>query len=290
MSDASAVAAAGAERRETSLADPRLRVGQTELVGLRVPPDGKPARRSLASGEQTIEVLIPLAATVVVRPDTRDEHVVRPGDALYLLRSRSYAAYSTRGASAIVLELPRSAVGEYIEPATPAAVLVQNSAVLTPARAFFRSLLETGLDLNRLSSYFVEKLVWEMVASVFLEGRGVGSVEVPNTGLLSRAITQIAAYRTDRSLTPEAVAASLNISMRQLQRVFAATGSTPSREIRRQRMELAVSMLESEAYAVLNVSQIAHHSGFADAAELRRALVSFGYPNPRELRTAPRSS
>lgn len=271
-------------RRQRAASERGARFGQTELSVLRVPSGGTPVRKICRPDEMAVEVVVPVGGTIMVRPESRDERAVRAGEALYLIGCRRYAAYALRGASAVTLGLPFSAVDEYIDRSSTSPVLVQNSAVLQPATSFLGTLLEGGDELDRLSSYFAEKLIWEMVASVYLEGKGVGAAEAPNTGILDRAMAQIAAYRTDRSLTPEAVARSLNVSMRQLQRVFSATGSTPSREIRRQRAELAVSMLRSESFGVLNVTQIAHHSGFSDAAELRRALVAFGYPSPRELR------
>ncbi len=273
-------------RREHRAAGQRgVRFGQTELSILRVPAGGTPVRKICRPDELAVEVIVPRGGTIMVRSENRDERAVRPGEALYLIGCRRYAAYALRGASAITLGLPFSAVDEFIDRANTDPVLVQGSAVLTPATAFLGTLLEGGDELDRLSSYFAEKLIWEMVASIYLEGKGVGAAEAPNTGILDRAMAQIAAYRTDRSLTPEAVARSLNVSMRQLQRVFASTGSTPSREIRRQRAELAVSMLRSESFGVFNVTQIAHHSGFSDAAELRRAMSAFGFPSPRELRS-----
>jgi transcriptional regulator GlxA family with amidase domain len=123
-----------------------------------------------------------------------------------------------------------------------------------------------------------------MAASLLLESRGAGGLASPAPGLLDRAMAQIAAYRTDQSLTPTVLAQTLNISMRQLQRIFSAIGSTPSREIRRHRADLASSMLKNPAFSVLNITQIAHHSGFTDAADLRRAFEALGYCTPSQLR------
>ncbi len=272
-------ATSSAEGRNTT----RVRFGDTELSVLDIPAGGTPLRKICRTATPSIELVIPIDATIVVRGENREDLPLRPDQAVYIVGARRYAVYGSRRCTALAVAMPTAALEEYTGPAGSFGT-IQGSAVLTPTKKFLLGTLENTQSPERLSTYFLEKLVLEMVASLLLEGRGAGGLATPSVGLLDRAMSQIAGYRTDRSLTPTRLAHDLNISMRQLQRLFSSIGSTPSREIRRQRADLAVSMLTNPAFRVLNVSQIAQHSGFADASELRRAFESMGYSTPSEIR------
>ncbi|SDZ57576.1 helix-turn-helix domain-containing protein [Herbiconiux ginsengi] len=260
-----------------------LQVGDTEVSLLEVPAGGAPLRKICRTSAPSVEVLFPLENTVVVRNDNRDERVVRPDESIYLVGHRRYAVFSTQGGLALAVAVPLAAVDEYAGESGHVE-LMRGSALLAPVKKFLIGVMENHDELDRLPAYFIEKLVWEMVVSLMLESKGAASLTRPTLGMLDRAMAHIAAYRTDQTLTPVSLAQALNISMRQLQRVFAGMGSTPSREIRRQRADLAVSMLTNDAFRVLSITQVAHHSGFADAAELRRAFEAFGYRTPSVVR------
>ncbi|MFB2599475.1 helix-turn-helix domain-containing protein [Herbiconiux sp. P17] len=261
-----------------------LQVGDTEVSLLEVPAGGAPLRKICRTSSPSVEVLFPLETSVVVRNDSRDERVVRPDESIYLVGHRRYAVFSTHGGLALAVAIPVAAVEEYAGESGRVDV-IRGSAVLSPVKKFLVGVMENHDDLDRLPAYFIEKLVWEMMASLMLESRGAASLARPTLGILDRAMAHIAAYRTDQTLTPITLAHALNISMRQLQRVFSGMGSTPSREIRRQRADLAVSMLTNDAFRVLSITQVAHHSGFADASDLRRAFEAFGYRTPSEVRS-----
>ncbi len=217
-----------------------LQVGDTEVSLLEVPAQGAPLRKICRSTPQpSVEVLFPLESTVVVRTDAREERVVRPDESVYFVAHRRYSVFSTQGGLALAVAIPLAAVDEYAgEPGNVGHI--RNSAVLAPVKKFLVGVMESHDELERLPAYFIEKLVWEMMASLMLESRGAASLARPTLGILDRAMAHISAYRTDQTLTPTTLAHALNISMRQLQRVFSGIGSTPSREIRRQRADLAV--------------------------------------------------
>ncbi len=260
-----------------------IKIGDTEVSLLEIPAGGTPLRKICRTTPTSIEIVFPLDTTIVVRDEEREESAVRADEALVLIGARRYAVFSAQRSVAIAVTVPQLAVDEYVTDAGRSTI-IRDSAVLGPVKKFLAGVMETPGELERLSAYFLEKLLWEMTASLLLENRGAGGIAAPAPGLLDRAMAQIAAYRTDQNLTPTVLAQSLSISMRQLQRIFSSIGSTPSREIRRHRAELAVSMLKNPAFRVLNITQVAHHSGFADAADLRRAFEALGYCTPSQLR------
>jgi AraC-like DNA-binding protein len=101
-----------------------------------------------------------------------------------------------------------------------------------------------------------------------------------------RARTESIIYEQacDAELTPGAIAAQLNISLRQLYRAF--TGSeSPAARIRRRRLEHAADLL-SARHAPAHVDEIAQECGFESAEYFSRAFRrEFGL-SPRAYRSA----
>jgi AraC-like DNA-binding protein len=258
--------------------------GDTQVSVIDVPAAGSSARTIQRSTTASVDILFPLDVPLVVHSDARDR-VVRPNEALLLSDRKKYAVYASQPSAALTAVIPTAAIEEYAA-LTAETDVIHDSAVLAPAKRFLLGVMENDGELERLSAYFIEKLVVEMVASLILESHGAGNLARPSLDTIDRAMAHIAAYRADQALSPTSLAQSMNLSTRQLQRMFSSIGSTPSREIRRQRAELALSMLRNPAFRVLNVSQIAMHSGFADGPELRRAFDALGYQMPREIRHA----
>lgn len=91
-------------------------------------------------------------------------------------------------------------------------------------------------------------------------------------------------HREDPQFTIAELAAELHVSLRHLQRAFAKNGTTPGDALRRLRVEFAESLLRNPDYTVLTIEEIAAHSGFSSALQLRRALRAEGLPSPTMIR------
>ncbi|UFS59569.1 AraC family transcriptional regulator [Subtercola endophyticus] len=129
-------------------------------------------------------------------------------------------------------------------------------------------------------------LIGQLITGLFLEHQGYrmdsGSV---TSGLWARGQALIAAQSGDSDLTPTAIAAQLNVSVRHLQRAYAATGQTLAEAIRARRLDRAVVEITGTHRSF---SEIAGRTGFATVAELRRALVAVHSVTARDLRSAGR--
>lgn len=74
----------------------------------------------------------------------------------------------------------------------------------------------------------------------------------------------------------------MRLSLRRLQEVFQAQGTTISDCIGNMRLELARALLVNEQYKRESIGSIAYRSGFADLAHFSRRFKSrFGAP-PRQ--------
>lgn len=87
-------------------------------------------------------------------------------------------------------------------------------------------------------------------------------------------------------LTPRRVAREVGLSERQLFRLFATVGTTPSAWIRRQRLERCRQCLVSPASAHLSVLEVAVRWGFIDASVFSRSFRQEFGVSPRQLRSA----
>lgn len=166
-------------------------------------------------------------------------------------------------------------------------LFADRSALIAAAGGFFDGLLSALVAPKGVAEYALTRLAEEMVGGLFLERSSVGAgrVQAPPS-LYRRALSLIAAKRVELSLTPASLALELAVSPRHLQRAFRDQGTTPSAEIRRLRVELAVKLLTQPRYGVLAVADVAQLTGFATVDDLRRALRLEGLPSPSRVRAA----
>jgi AraC-like DNA-binding protein len=88
----------------------------------------------------------------------------------------------------------------------------------------------------------------------------------------------------DTELSPTRLASQVNVSLRRLQEVFKAQGTTPSDCIWEMRLEFARGLLASSLHQNDSVSAVAYRAGFGDVAHFsRRFKQRFGL-TPREFR------
>lgn len=100
--------------------------------------------------------------------------------------------------------------------------------------------------------------------------RGFDDVDTGLAAPLAQAARNLAEQRlADADLSPAMLARELNVSVRTLQRAFAADGESVTAFIRGRRLELARKALSASR---LTVSEIAAHWQFADSSHFSRAF------------------
>ncbi|MDR5903392.1 transcriptional regulator FeaR [Halomonas icarae] len=88
----------------------------------------------------------------------------------------------------------------------------------------------------------------------------------------------------DTDLSPNKVAIRLNISVRQLYRVFETQAETVARYIQRRRLERSAEALTCSAQAHRSITDIAFEWGFTDSAHFSRAFKKAFGQSPRDYR------
>jgi AraC-like DNA-binding protein len=135
---------------------------------------------------------------------------------------------------------------------------------------------EIGELLARNISDLLTTLVTERL------GRDTASLDAARQTLLLRIRAFIDARLADPALSPEAVAAAHHISVRHLQRLFQAEGTTVSEWIRRRRLEACRRELGRPRRTRPAVAAVAQRWGFVSPAHFSRAFRAFYGMSPRE--------
>ncbi|SDH62508.1 helix-turn-helix domain-containing protein [Microbacterium pygmaeum] len=260
-------------------------------IGEYVVPAGAP-RPPFAGPRDGVGLHIVRSGEIAI--DTkRGRHVFRAGD-VYVSVFEPQMTFSLTGNVRLLSLIVPSAVLEGVgaPPAGQVRHLPSNGPLLAPTVDFIRRAAEVeSASLTGFATYYFERLLQEMLIGVLIGG--TSRVSIPQEpGVFAHSIAIITAQLSDHSLSPRSVADEVKISLRQLQRMHSARGTTVEREIRRARVEHAMGLLRDRTYDAMSVEQIGRYSGFSGGSSLARAMAAEGKMSParerRHARTAER--
>jgi len=185
----------------------------------------------------------------------------------------------------LVVEFPRAPLAERF-PGIDDALRQRMSGGSPGARVFHDFLL----SLWRQSQQGVSDPEWEAgVSTVFydlvalaMRGAAMPGVNDMDSALRSRVLRVVEAQLADPALRTLTLAETCNTSVRTVQNVFAAMGTTPSAYILERRLRRAADRLTASPGA--SITEIAFELGFNDSAYFARCFrQQFGVP-PRDWR------
>lgn len=259
-------------------------IGAVTVTMTRLPAGVTVVRPAHAAEARMMHLLLPVETSLIVREREGEQFVVGSRELTWLPSWTLTALYASRSSEIAWIEVPERVLDKYpgiagTLPARPAA----SSTLLEPARAFVQTAVAGRHGVEPLAARLFEDLLGAMIESLVVEARGAHprSEKPP---LRQQAMAHITAFRDDADLNPQQIARCLRISVRQLQRAFEEAGTTVAGEIRRQRLEAAVTLLSNGDFDSLTVSEVAARAGFRNDAELRRALSADTGRTPSELR------
>ncbi|MGO4681139.1 helix-turn-helix domain-containing protein [Microbacterium sp. 2MCAF23] len=210
---------------------------------------------------------------------------VQPGALCFLHPHRVTQIVASGSGAVTCVWVPWHALAEIESELRAPGEVIPPSALVRGLQAFLESLLTGHSEPAVTTDHLVERLVVEMAFGVLVEAapRPAGTGRISR---IDRARSVMLVRRSERGFGVSALARDMHLSVRQLQRLFAAEGSAPADELRRIRVELARELLRDEDHTGLGLAEIAEHAGFSDAAGLRRAFSLAGLPSPRKVRRA----
>lgn len=143
-------------------------------------------------------------------------------------------------------------------------------------------------DREMLAEHIVELVAVSMGSASSL--RKLDGQSISRTRLLNCIKQYIAINISDPQLSPSLVARHHRISERYQRMLFSSSGTTISRYILERRLKLCKESLESDKLRHYNISQLAFHYGFNDAAYFSRQFKKRYGVSPKKYRSSARLS
>lgn len=209
---------------------------------------------------------------------------IAPGEAVFLQPYREVRMEALRTGSGVCIWLPWDALQEVEDGVQAPGHVMQATPLTAGFRAFLTSLLTQQSEPTLYTDYLVERVVVEMAFGVLLESVPKNVAGARDGRMIDRARSLLLMRRAEPDFSVAELAVELHMSVRQVQRAFAAENSTPADELRGMRIDLANELLGDPAYDPLSIGEIAAHSGFKTAAALRRAFSVRELPLPVRAR------
>ncbi|MCI1748316.1 MAG: helix-turn-helix domain-containing protein [Acidipropionibacterium sp.] len=221
-----------------------------------------------------------------------DSPSLAEGDLLLLRGAHPSWLWARDHSHLLTLTVPEAVLNDVIDLPIDEPMTINGPTLLSRSVTAFLVELSSGAEepLSAIDRYSLERFVQEMISALVLNRVQLTSPP-KQRDLLTTARSAIAARCTDPLLDATAVAEDCNVSVRTLERVLAESGTSPRHEIRRARIEYAVSLLRNADYDPLGIDQIAAHAQFSNGSSLARAMRAEGYPPPpRQVRLQRRDN
>ena len=239
-------------------------------------------------GDEIAVILTAEMPLTVLSADSAPRNVP-PGTICFLHPHKAVRVVAGAPGGVMCAWVPWDALDEIESGVRTPSEVIPVSALGRGLQAFLTSLLTQASEATPYTEYLVERLLAEMVFGVLVEAAPRAAVEGRKESGIDRARSLMLVRRAESDFGVEALARDLHMSVRQVQRVFAAEGSAPADELRSLRVDLARELMSDSDYAPLGIEEIAEHSGFRGAAGLRRAFALAGLATPRAVRRASRA-
>lgn len=219
----------------------------------------------------------------------RSECTLQPGDFVLASPHQPYAIRLT-GHELLVVEFPRAPLAERFPGIDDA--LMQRMCGATPGGRVFHDFL---LSLWQQGERASEDPEWEIgvnavfydLAAMAVRGAQRPSVDAGEADMRRRVLAMVAANLEDPALRTTSIADACSISVRTVQNMFAAMGTTPTAYILDQRLRRAADRLVARPDS--SITEIAFELGFNDSAYFTRCFRQQFGAAPRDWRMGRKS-
>lgn len=219
--------------------------------------------------------------------------VLEPGDLAIYDSTQPYSLELGPGFTQTVLQFPKKRLLERL----PAAEVLGGTRI-DGTTAIGRLVRETALGLsaqletgNPVLSVLLQETLIDLIATGLADGTGAGlELSSPDRQALLRARAFIADHLSDPDLDRGRVALSTGLSVRRLNDLFHAEGTSISAAIRGSRIEAAARRLRDPRFEHLSVSEIAMRCGFNNLQHFSTLFRKTYGCSPRVFRADPKLS
>ncbi|MFL1453973.1 helix-turn-helix domain-containing protein [Marinobacter sp. GN3S48] len=222
----------------------------------------------------------------------QDESKLGNGDLVFIDTARSYELMCLEGALITALVIPRDAMKKRLPSAEMMAgkVLPARSGSCRIITNLMRSVFAHGGNSPDLSCDFLSTTLVEACQSAYASAFQTFSRQSVNVHafLLNSILRYIDDNLTDSEMAPASIAATFNVSERQLYTLMNELGLTPARYIWNKRFELSRRMLLESHSRSRTISDIAYACGFNSSSHFSREFRSRFGMTPRDYRYSER--
>lgn len=212
------------------------------------------------------------------------ECALQPGDFVLASPHTPYSIKLT-GHEMLVVEFPRAPLAERFPGVDDA--LLQRMCGATPGGRVFHDFL---LSLWQQGESAAEDPEWEVgvnavfydLAAMAMRGSQRPASANGDAEMRRRVLSTVAANLGDPALRTASIADACNVSVRTVQNVFAAMGTTPTAYILEQRLRRAADRLVARPDA--SITEVAFELGFNDSAYFTRCFRQQFGAAPRDWR------
>ena len=210
---------------------------------------------------------------------------IRAGDIALCLSEEFYPIELPHAHECLIVDMPFERMAQKIPHIRDLAGvrLGREAHSMRMVRAFLTNLwdeVERGMADDHVAPY--SDLIVDVMAQALREQDGLSTRT--DVGLFEQMSAAVLALYSDETLTPNALAAELGVSLRTLQMAAARHGTTPSRILNEQRMIAAARALKTRSD--LSITAIAYQVGFNDSAYFSRRFLEFFGVTPTLYRNA----
>jgi AraC family transcriptional activator of tynA and feaB len=223
-----------------------------------------------------------------------DERAVAPGDLFLIAAVEPFELGVEKPFCTMTLRLPRAWLNERLRRPAGAsgAFMSRDSRVGVLLGNLMRVLWrgDFGATLPDGSQALEHLLALAAFAVEADSGRRRWPTAAAHAGIYACALRAIGRRCGDAELTPRGLAASLGVSLRALQAIFAANGDAIERRIQRARLERVAQLLADPAQRGRTIGELALAAGFNEQAHFTREFVRAYGLTPGAWRRAQSSS
>ncbi|MFE6775070.1 helix-turn-helix domain-containing protein [Streptomyces sp. NPDC057702] len=215
---------------------------------------------------------------------------VRAGDLVLYDTRQSYLFGFPSTMRQLLVDIPGRTFSEHCAPGGVATPLLfgGDSAAEGVLVATLRSVLSDWASGRGAGDpVSAEATVLDLVRSLAAPRIGDGSATPARPAQLVVAQEYVLRHLGDPRLCAEQVAEAVGVSTRQLSRIFASAGLSPSRYILRQRLARAREELADPQARHRTIAEVAHRWGFASQAHFTRVFRDHFGHTPGEARPVP---
>ncbi|MBU3062354.1 helix-turn-helix domain-containing protein [Nocardia sp. NEAU-G5] len=209
-----------------------------------------------------------------------------PGDFVVYENSRPFTWTFTRPWSVSVLSVPSDAVplSDRERRTVSGRVLSGQHGLSGVVGRFVLDLIRHGADVAESQSEEILARTTDLAVCLLAEPDEVRHADAAQRSLMTRIKAYIEQHLQDSALTPTEIAAAANISTRYLHKLFQAENESVALYIRRRRLARVREELLDRRLAHLNITTLAHRSGFGDISGFNRAFRATYGISPGEMR------